>query len=76
MGNLRGNEVGAELAGAPGRQALAEQAAAVTRWHEPWIQAYAEQYYWINRRWRDGDGSGCQLRRLPAPAARALERRT
>ena len=55
-----------------GPESLANQAAALTRWHESWIQAYAEQYYWINRRWRPADGSGTVLRRLPAPDGRAL----
>ncbi len=53
-------------------EALAAQAQALSHWHEGWIQAYAEQYYWINRRWRPGDGSGGRLRQLPPPAARAL----
>lgn len=58
----------------PGRgdDALQIQMAALARWHEPWIQTYAEQYYWINRRWRDGDGSGERLRPLGPPAARVL----
>ena len=53
-----------------GDQALAEQIAALARWHEPWIQAYPEQYYWINRRWRPGDGSGERLRPCRPPAPR------
>jgi KDO2-lipid IV(A) lauroyltransferase len=53
-----------------GDHALAEQMAALARWHEPWIQAYPEQYYWINRRWRPGDGSGERLRPLGPPAVR------
>ena len=53
-----------------GDQALAEQMAALARWHEPWIQAYPEQYYWINRRWRPGDGSGERLRPCRPPAPR------
>ncbi|MFQ6537648.1 MULTISPECIES: lysophospholipid acyltransferase family protein [Aphanothece] len=57
-----------------GPHGLAEQAGAVARWHEAWIQAYADQYYWINRRWREGDGSGSPCRRLPPPAARSLGR--
>jgi KDO2-lipid IV(A) lauroyltransferase len=65
------------ICGAPLRpgqdpEALADQAGAVARWHEPWIQAYAEQYYWINRRWRPGDGSGERLRLIGPPASRAL----
>lgn len=53
-----------------GDQALADQIAALARWHEPWIQAYPEQYYWINRRWRPGDGSGERLRPCRPPAPR------
>lgn len=49
-----------------------EQAAALARWQEPWIQAYADQYYWINRRWRGHDGR--RLRQLPRPADRVLRR--
>ena len=48
------------------------RAAALLRWHENWIQAYSEQYYWINRRWRPGDGSGERLRTLGPPAERVL----
>ena len=55
-----------------GEPALAEQMAALARWHEPWIQTYAEQYYWINRRWRPGDGSGERLRPVGPPAKRVL----
>jgi KDO2-lipid IV(A) lauroyltransferase len=50
-----------------GEGALAEQLTALARWHETWIQGYAEQYYWINRRWRPGDGSGERLRSIAAP---------
>lgn len=49
---------------------LAQQASALTRWQEPWIQAYAEQYYWIHRRWRGDEGQ--RLRQLPRPAARVM----
>ncbi|MEB3331103.1 MAG: lysophospholipid acyltransferase family protein [Synechococcaceae cyanobacterium] len=58
--------------GAPIRPcgSVAEQATALARWQEPWIQAYTEQYYWINRRWRGEDGR--RLRQLPAPAERVL----
>jgi KDO2-lipid IV(A) lauroyltransferase len=56
-----------------GEHALAEQMVALARWHEPWIQTYAEQYYWINRRWRPGDGSGERLRPVGPPAKRVLE---
>ncbi|SBO44216.1 putative Lipid A biosynthesis acyltransferase [Cyanobium sp. NIES-981] len=63
---------GAPLQPGHGPEALAAQAAALARWHEPWIQAYAEQYYWINRRWRPGDGSGERLRPIAPPAPRAL----
>jgi len=41
---------------------LEERARALSCWQEPWINAYAEQYYWINRRWRPGDGTGQRLR--------------
>jgi lauroyl/myristoyl acyltransferase len=51
----------------PGPQGLQYQARELNRWQEPWIQAYPEQYYWINRRWRAGDGSGRRLRQLPPP---------
>lgn len=53
-----------------GDDALAAQMAALARWHEPWIQAYPEQYYWINRRWRPGDGSGERLRAIGPPVLR------
>ncbi|MEX1316653.1 MAG: lysophospholipid acyltransferase family protein [Synechococcaceae cyanobacterium] len=56
----------------PGAAGLAAQAQALADWQEPWIQAYAEQYYWIQRRWRSGDGSGTRLRALPPPAERVL----
>ena len=49
------------------------RATALLRWHETWIQAYSEQYYWINRRWRAGDGSGERLRPLGPPSARVLD---
>lgn len=60
----------APLAPEPGSDGLQRQAQALCRWQEPWVQAYPAQYYWINRRWRDGDGdgSGRRLRQLPAPA--------
>ena len=58
---------GSPLRPEPGEQGLRRQAQALCRWQEPWIQAYPEQYYWINRRWRDGDGSGQRLRQLSAP---------
>jgi KDO2-lipid IV(A) lauroyltransferase len=51
---------------------LKERAGALGRWQEPWINAYAEQYYWINRRWRPGDGTGQRLRPTEAPAERVL----
>jgi KDO2-lipid IV(A) lauroyltransferase len=51
----------------PGPEGLQRQAEALSRWQEPWIQTYPEQYYWINRRWRAGDGSGRRLRQLPPP---------
>ena len=58
-----------------GRNAQAQrQVEALARWQEPWIQAYAEQYYWINRRWRRDEGK--QWRRLPPPAARVLQKLT
>ncbi|NDC15144.1 MAG: hypothetical protein EBZ76_08200 [Synechococcaceae bacterium WB9_2_170] len=49
------------------------RATALLRWHEGWIQAYSEQYYWINRRWRAGDGRPQRVRSLGPPAARVLE---
>lgn len=52
--------------------AARHQAEALARWQEPWIQAYAEQYYWINRRWRGTEGA--RLRQLPPPAARVLNK--
>lgn len=58
----------------PGAEGLTAQAQALAHWQEPWIQAYAEQYYWIHRRWRAGDGSGTRLRWLAPPAPRALTR--
>ncbi|MEX0587907.1 MAG: hypothetical protein WD136_01500 [Cyanobium sp.] len=58
---------GAPLWPGSGQAALSAQLAALARWHEPWIQGYAEQYYWINRRWRPGDGSGERLRSIPPP---------
>lgn len=63
---------GAPLWPGEGPAALTSQMAALARWHQPWIQGYAEQYYWINRRWRAGDGSGERLRPLGPPAARVL----
>ena len=51
---------------------LEERAGALGRWQEPWINAYAEQYYWINRRWRPGDGTGQRLRPTGALAERVL----
>jgi KDO2-lipid IV(A) lauroyltransferase len=51
---------------------LHERAGALGRWQEPWINAYAEQYYWINRRWRPGDGTGQRLRPSGLLAERAL----
>jgi KDO2-lipid IV(A) lauroyltransferase len=51
----------------PGPEGLQRQAQALCSWQEPWIQAYPEQYYWINHRWRSGDGSGRRLRQLPPP---------
>ena len=56
----------------PGSSGLAAQALALSQWQEPWIQTYADQYYWIHRRWRPGDGSGRSLRQLGPPAERAL----
>jgi KDO2-lipid IV(A) lauroyltransferase len=53
-----------------GDSALATQMATLARWHETWIQAYPEQYYWINRRWRPGDGSGERWRAIGPPAPR------
>jgi lauroyl/myristoyl acyltransferase len=61
---------GAPLQPQPGPEGLQQLAEALNRWQEPWIQAYPEQYYWINRRWRAGDGSGRRLRQLPPPARR------
>jgi len=58
---------GAPLWPGQGAAALSDQLAAVARWHEPLIQAYPEQYYWINRRWRAGDGSGERLRPIGPP---------
>lgn len=49
---------------------LEDQATAMARWHETWIQEYADQYYWINRRWRGEDSK--QLRQLPRPAERVM----
>lgn len=54
--------------------AAQHQAEALARWQEPWIQTYAEQYYWINRRWRGDEGA--RLRQLPPPAARVLRKLT
>jgi KDO2-lipid IV(A) lauroyltransferase len=59
--------IGAPLQPQPGAEGLNSLAEALSRWQEPWIQAYPEQYYWINRRWRAGDGSGRRLRQLPPP---------
>ncbi|MDA0718263.1 MAG: hypothetical protein O2839_08640 [Cyanobacteria bacterium] len=59
--------IGAPLWPGQGAAALSDQLAAVARWHEPFIQAYPEQYYWINRRWRAGDGSGERLRPIGPP---------
>jgi KDO2-lipid IV(A) lauroyltransferase len=58
----------------PSRSAtdLEERAGALGRWQEPWINAYAEQYYWINRRWRAGDGTGQRLRPTGPLAERVL----
>ena len=58
---------GAPLPSQPGLEGLQRQAQDLCTWQEPWIQAYAEQYYWINRRWRPGDGSGGRLRQLCPP---------
>ncbi len=58
---------GAPLLPGSGPDAAARQAEALCRWQERWIQAYPEQYYWINRRWRAGDGSGRRLRQLSPP---------
>jgi KDO2-lipid IV(A) lauroyltransferase len=63
---------GAPLWPGNGPTALAAQMAALARWHGGWIQAYAEQYYWINRRWRPGDGSGEHLQPIAPPAQRVL----
>jgi KDO2-lipid IV(A) lauroyltransferase len=62
--------IGRPLQPQPGAEGLKTLAEALNRWQEPWIQAYPEQYYWINRRWRRGDGSGRRLRQLPPPARR------
>jgi len=51
---------------------LKERAGALGRWQEPWINAYAEQYYWINRRWRPRDGTGQRQRPTGALAERVL----
>ena len=64
---------GAPLWPGKGDDALAEQMEALTRWHEPWIQDYCEQYYWISRRWRPGDGCGERLRPIGPPAARVFQ---
>jgi len=58
---------GAPLHPQAGPDGLVRQAQALCSWQEPWIQAYPEQYYWINRRWRSGDGTGQRLRQLPPP---------
>ncbi len=60
--------IGAPLQPQPGAEGLMGLAEGLNRWQEPWIQAYPEQYYWINRRWRADDGSGRRLRQLPPPA--------
>lgn len=59
--------------GSEGRGPSSErrQAEALAQWQEPWIQAYAEQYYWIHRRWRGDEGT--RLRQLPPPAPRVLQ---
>jgi len=78
VAHVRGNDGRFRLICGPplwpgnGPTALADQMAALARWHEPWIQTYAEQYYWINRRWRPGDGSGESLRPIAPPAERVL----
>jgi len=78
VAHVRGNDGRFRLICGPplwpgnGPTALADQMAALARWHEPWIQTYAEQYYWINRRWRPGDGSGERLRPIAPPAERVL----
>jgi lauroyl/myristoyl acyltransferase len=59
--------IGAPLQPQPGAEGLMRLAEALNRWQEPWIRAYPEQYYWINRRWRAGDSSGRRLRELPPP---------
>ncbi|MEO1002200.1 MAG: lysophospholipid acyltransferase family protein [Cyanobacteria bacterium J06638_7] len=59
---------GPALAPQPGAAGLTAQAQALAHWQEGWIQAYAEQYYWIQRRWRADDGSGTRLRQLQPPA--------
>ena len=58
---------GAPLPPRAGAAGLSGQAQALCDWQEPWIQAYADQYYWIHRRWRPGDGSGQRRRQLPPP---------
>ncbi|MDI9406201.1 MAG: lysophospholipid acyltransferase family protein [Chitinophagaceae bacterium] len=58
---------GTPLQPQPGAAGLQQQAQALCDWQEPWIQAYAAQYYWIHRRWRPGDGSGRRRRQLPPP---------
>jgi lauroyl/myristoyl acyltransferase len=58
---------GAPLQPQAGPDGLVRQAQALCSWQEPWIQAYPEQYYWINRRWRSDDGTGQRLRQLPPP---------
>jgi lauroyl/myristoyl acyltransferase len=69
-------EASAHPAGVEAGRNLQEQlqVEALARWQEPWIQAYAEQYYWINRRWRRDEGK--QRRLLPPPAARVLQKLT
>lgn len=46
------------------------QAQALCDWQEPWIHEYCEQYLWIYRHWRDGEGH--RLRERRAPSARVL----
>lgn len=53
---------------------LQDRANALSRWQESWINNYAEQYYWINRRWRPNDGSGQRLR-PSGPVAERVRRR-
>ena len=53
---------GKPLYPSPSSTDLEDRAEALGRWQEPWIRNYAEQYYWINRRWRLGDGTGQRLR--------------